>query len=272
METPLDTMKHIESQALTISDNFNDQATYFPTRVLPKDMGLHSLEEHMEFRNHYRAKMLTNSVPDFVNYFTTNNGENCFIDAEEMRAKTIFDIGTIEEPKHCKHVAYLELKKTAAFKELEKANGNHFSQKDMAEWIEEWNDLISASEDVKGEEDIALSKAIAAIRRVTIEEITKSDHGQSNFKSDRSTLESIEAKSDEALPSFFHFTCTPYEGLKENTFTLRMSILKSHGSPGFVLRVLRYEAIEEELANEFKDLLVKELPEECLTYIGELSV
>ena len=99
METPLDTMKHIESQALTISDNFNDQATYFPTRVLPKDMGLHSLEEHMEFRNHYRAKMLTNSVPDFVNYFTTNNGENCFIDAEEMRAKTIFDIGTIEEPK-----------------------------------------------------------------------------------------------------------------------------------------------------------------------------
>lgn len=272
MDLTKEALQHIESQAISVSAELNDNVTDHPTIVLPGSMDIHSLEAHMAVRNQFRAKMNTRSIDDFVNYFVKNQGKNCFVNAEKMKANTIFDIGTIEEPEHCKHTALLELKKTAAFKQLEFSNGHHFSQQGMAEWIEEWHDLITASGDIANDENINLSKAIAAIRRVTIEEVKKTDHGQSNFRSDKTAMESIEAKSEEGLPSFFHFTCTPYEGLTENTFILRMNIIKSHGSPEFVLRVLRFEAIEEELAVEFKNLLVKTLPKSCLTYIGSLEV
>jgi hypothetical protein len=47
----------------------------------------------------------------------------------------------------------------------------------------------------------------------------------------------------------------PYEGLGERRFKLRNSLLKS-GEPCFVLRIVQLEAQEEEIANEFRDLLV----------------
>ncbi|EFG8210522.1 DUF2303 family protein, partial [Escherichia coli] len=55
-------------------------------------------------------------------------------------------------------------------------------------------------------------------------------------------------------------------------FTLRLSILTSE-QPVLVLRIVRVEAAEEEIAKEFRDLLKERFEEEdILTFIGTFSV
>ncbi|ENE9728944.1 DUF2303 family protein, partial [Escherichia coli] len=64
----------------------------------------------------------------------------------------------------------------------------------------------------------------------------------------------------------------PYEGLGNREFTLRLSILTSE-QPVLVLRIVRVEAAEEEIAKEFRDLLKERFEEEdILTFIGTFSV
>ncbi|EPZ3475973.1 DUF2303 family protein, partial [Escherichia coli] len=62
------------------------------------------------------------------------------------------------------------------------------------------------------------------------------------------------------------------EGLGNREFTLRLSILTSE-QPVLVLRIVRVEAAEEEIAKEFRDLLKERFEEEdILTFIGTFSV
>jgi len=271
MSLSKDAIEHVEQNAIAVAAQQSDAMPDFPFRLLPSGMNIASLEPFMVERNQFRAAMKTRSIEDFVKYFEEHQGENCFINAEQMTAKTIFDLGDSAAPLHCHHKAYLSLQKTAAFKELERVNGNLMYQRDMADRIEEWHDLIIPQADTEGKETIALSKAVASIRRMTVEEIKKTDHEARSSGQRKTSMEDIEAKSDESLPGYFSFTCTPYEGLKEQIFALRLSVLTSHDAPAFKLRVQRFESIEENLATEFRDLLVKKLPENAKTFIGELN-
>lgn len=64
----------------------------------------------------------------------------------------------------------------------------------------------------------------------------------------------------------------PIRGLGNREFTLRLSILTSE-QPVLVLRIVRVEAAEEEIAKEFRDLLKERFEEEdILTFIGTFSV
>ncbi|STF30642.1 CPS-53 (KpLE1) prophage protein [Escherichia coli] len=54
----------------------------------------------------------------------------------------------------------------------------------------------------------------------------------------------------------FEFKCVPFEGLKERPFKLRLSIITGD-RPVLVLRIIQLEAVQEDMANEFRDLLVE---------------
>lgn len=277
MTLPKDTVVHIENKAIAMSEKFNGKETDYPTRTLPIDMQIHNLEKFQNYRNNYRAKMSTRSIDDFIGYHKLHEGKNCYVSPEDMVARTIFDIGTKGKPLHCVHKAVISLHKTALYEALLNAVLSHKSQRQMADWIEEWHDHIEAladSDKVGSQEKdvIPLAKAIAAIRRLTIEEAKKSTHEEGNFKASRTALETIEAKADEGMPGYFKFTCTPYPGLGEREFILRVNIIKSHNAPEFKLRILQADKIKEELTEEFRDILVKQLPEECETFIGNLEV
>jgi len=264
---------HIENQAIALSHEKSlDDNTDFPHRLIPDSMKVESLEPFMSFRNHFRATMKTASINDFVKYFKDYEGSNCFINAPGMAAKTIFDLGDTAEPEHCHHKAILSLTKTAAYKAICNLNGNDFSQKSLADWLEEWHDFVTPLTDNADKEEMQMAKAIAAIRTLTIESKIKSDHETNNFSSRKTAMQEIEARSEDGLPGYFKFKCIPYEGLSERTFDLRMGIKTSHENPHFILRVMREESIEEELATEFQELLINELPKAAKTYIGSLKV
>nr|DAL27557.1 MAG TPA_asm: protein of unknown function DUF2303 [Caudoviricetes sp.] len=228
-----------------------------PTAVLPAGTGIESLERFSSERFRFRGAMETTSIDDFVRYSSGYAKENekarCFIDADNMLARSTFNIGTLDNPGHADNVASIKLKKTAPFRALLSINGEHLNQKQIAEWLEDWSDYLIAF-DADGN-TMKIAQAAQAVRRITIQQTNASDHEDGDFSGKKSLMQSIEASSKDVMPVAFEFKCVPYEGLGERAFSLRNSLLKSN-DPVFVLRIVQLEAQEEAIANEFRDLLI----------------
>lgn len=244
-----------------------------PTALLPQNTSVESLERFAFERFRFRGAMDTTSIDDFVRYSVAYAQEEekarCFIDADNMLARSIFNIGTLDKPGHADNVASIKLKKTAPFRALLAINGDHLNQKQIAEWLEDWSDYLLAF-DVGGN-TMTIAQAAQAVRRVTIQQATQADHEDSDFSGKKSLMQSIEANSKEVMPVAFEFKCVPYEGLGERRFSLRNSLLKS-SDPVFVLRIVQLEAQEEAIANEFRDLLVGKFDGKPVeTFIGNFK-
>ena len=244
-----------------------------PTAVLPAGTGIESLERFSSERFRFRGAMETTSIDDFVRYSSGYAKEDekarCFIDADNMLARSIFNIGTLDNPGHADNVASIKLKKTAPFRALLSINGDHLNQKQIAEWLEDWSDYLIAF-DADGN-TMKIAQAAQAVRRVTIQQTKASDHEDGDFSGKKSLMQSIEASSKDVMPVAFEFKCVPYEGLGERRFSLRNSLLTSE-EPCFVLRIVQLEAQEEEIANEFRDLLISKFEGESVeTFIGNFK-
>ncbi|MCW2254386.1 uncharacterized protein YfdQ (DUF2303 family) [Providencia alcalifaciens] len=85
-------------------------------------------------------------------------------------------------------------------------------------------------------------------------------------------MENVEAKSKDVMPATFGFTCIPYEELQNCTIKLRYSILTSQDTRTLVLRFVQLENLEEQIAQEFRDLLASKFEETQIeTFIGNFS-
>ncbi|MGT3255776.1 YfdQ family protein [Yersinia enterocolitica] len=242
-----------------------------PAAIIPNQASIHTLEHLQENRYRFRGNMRTTCIDDFVQYSKGYAGEGvrCFIDANEMNACTIFNIGTLENPGHADNRANLQLHKTAPFRALLDIDGKKTRQKTLAEWIEDWSDYLTAL-DADGNE-MNIKQAVSAIRRITIESTRSADFEDQDMSAKRSLMESVEAKSKEVMPAAFVFTCSPYEGLAERQFNMRFSILTSD-EPILVTRIIQLETAEEDMAKEFRDLLVAKFEGQSIeTFIGTFS-
>ncbi len=244
-----------------------------PAIVLPNEFKVSSLENLQEGRFRFRGEMKTTSISDFVKYSIKNaidEGVSCFIDADEMSAKTIFNIGTIGEPGHADNTALVKLKQTSPFAALLKIDGVKHRQKELAEWLEDWRDYLMAF-DADGN-ILDIKQAISAVRRITIESTRSAEHEDHDFSAKRSVLENVEARSKDVMPTAFQFTCTPYDELKERSIKLRYSVLTGGDVPVLVLRIVQLENLEEQIAQEFRNLLCDEFDESDIeTFIGKFS-
>lgn len=244
-----------------------------PTALLPEGTGVESLERFSLERFRFRGAMTTTSIDDFARYSkgyaSASDPARCFIDADNMTARSVFNIGTLDNPGHADNVASITLKKTAPFRALLQIDGQRLKQKQIAEWLEDWSDYLLAF-DADGN-TMQISQAAQAVRRITIQQATQQDHETSDFAGKKSLMQSVEASSKDVMPVAFEFKCVPYEGLGERRFSLRNSLLNSD-EPCFVLRIVQLEAQEEEIANEFRDLLISKFDGESVeTFIGNFK-
>lgn len=239
-----------------------------PAVVLPKDVSVESIERLHTERFRFRGKLDTSSIEDFVRYSTgyAAEGTRCFISTDKMSASSVFNLGTINNPGHADNKAVLTLKRTAPFTALLAINGDRNDQKTLAEWLEDWSDFLTGFDGDGAVIDA--KKSAAAIRKITIEAIKSAEYEDQDFSGRRSVMESVEARTKDIMPVAFEFKCVPYEGLAERRFKVRMSILASN-QPLLVLRITQLEAYEEEMAVEFRDLLVEKFTDSKVeTYIG----
>lgn len=259
-------IKEICNNAVAAAKELN---TACPATLIPSGMSVVDLEHLSEGRYRFRGKMKTSCLKDFIDYSNTESGQACFIDAENMSAVTFFNLGTRDNPGHGDHVASCKLKSTAAYDALRHIDGRELSQKDAAEWVEDWRIHITPM----GSEDKELSviHAISAIRNITIEAMHKSEHTDSDFGASRNTMDSIEASASKEIPVGLVFSCNPYSDLRQYDFYLRVSILTGGDKPKIKLRLVQHEEIKERMTNEFKELIGKGLDENVRRYIGDFD-
>ncbi len=233
--------------------------------TLHSDFKLHSLESYQLGRFRFRGVFSTDSIDGFTTYIKdhANSECACFIETDKMRATTIFNIGGIASPGHCDDRAKIQLEMTAPYKALQSIIDKKISQKEVAEFIEDWRQHITASyaDDAEGERaPMSLVKAIHSIRKITIEAKSSSESEVRSFGASNTSMDSIDVKSADMPPDYLYFTCEPYAGLQARKFELRLNVNTADRSfPALTLRVVQQELVKEEIAKEFEQVLQNKL-------------
>lgn len=234
------------------------------------DIGIHPLEPYAPGRFRFRGSMKTASIADFIAYVKQRKGEG-YIDGDSLTAKVYFNLGDSENPGHADWHASLALKPTAAYVALQNVDGKKLGQQDAVDFLEDWMpNILGIGQEG---ESLAVPRCIGILRKISIEAKSKVETEQSNFKGAQSAFESIEATSENGLPEGFTFSCTPYLGLPERTFMLRLSVLTESATktPRLVLRLVKLEAEKEAIVQDFKELLIREVGDAAALTIGTFS-
>jgi|SRR5690554_937653 len=250
-------------------------ATHTPAILVPENYAVHNLEKLLEHRSRFRGSLTTNSLPDFCAYVIRRadpandvHGTDAFIDADSMSCKVFFNLGSESNPGHADDTASLKLKPTAAFAAMRAIAGQRLSQTELAEWIEDWATYLRVI-GTQGE-DIPVGVAVQKIRTITIKATAERTSTESSFSAGRSTMDQIEAAHAEQQPADLLFVAHPYEGLRPRTFTLRLSVLTTD-KPTLIARWVQQEAQEEEIAQEFKEVLREQIGEVTALTLGSFN-
>ncbi|MNF76654.1 hypothetical protein D3C84_587720 [compost metagenome] len=263
-----DTLELIVAQAHAASAL---PATLIPVTALPDNVQIHNLEKYQALRSRFRGALHTSSLRDFAEYTISRTGPTAkgFVDQDDMSCKIFFNLGDDTAPGHADDVATLKLKPTAAYKALQQIAGKKLSQRDLAEWIEDWHLSLVASKEGGG--TMPISAAIASVRNITIEARSSATSSEHNFGASRSAMDSIEAASAESRIEALFFELVPYEGLGTRVFSLKLSILTGDDKPTLKLRWAGEEQQVEEIAQEFKTTLAKEVGGAASLTLGTFS-
>lgn len=250
----------IQEASNAIAVAFEDKAVV----ALPGHFTEHDLEKFLPYRRRARGVMSTEAVDDFSEYFQghAESGATVFVDKDAMKAVGILNLGSPDQgPGHADNKAVLALKSVAAYDAFRKvANGQAQSQATVAEWMEDWQDLITCFHDSEGTSaQMTAAKAIAAVRNITIDAARKVESEDSQLSASRSTFESVKASSKHTLPTHIYFKTVPYVWLEERTFVLRLGILTSGDKTAIVLRPVKMEEHQQEMAEEFAAIVAKSL-------------
>lgn len=259
MSLTKEAIQHIEAQALIAASHPISIDGGSDIVVLPESATLRTLEQFKPQRDRFRGALKTHALRDFAKYveqraYIDFEGRG-FVDQDAMAAHIIFNLGTNMDAGHGDDTATLTLKPTAAYSALQAILGRPLSQQQLAEWLEDWAPHLTAS---AGDESLSIAQAISGIRKMTIKATAQRDSVVGDLKGSRSSMDEIEAKSQETLPSAFVFTTVPFEGLAVAAIPLRLSVITGE-TPQLKLRWVGEEAQREEFARNFKGVLEQEV-------------
>ncbi|WVH05577.1 hypothetical protein KKJFFJLC_00034 [Vibrio phage vB_VpaS_PGB] len=272
MSLTKEAIQHLEETELLrcVNNELDSVNTKAPVLAVAGGVSILDLEKYMEHRTSYRFNFSTKSIPDFGEYCKEfdKEGAKCFVNSDFMRAESIFDLGTEEAPLHQLHNAKLQLDKTAAFTALLQINGDHISQKSSSDFVEDWADNIEVF--TSAGDKISTAMAAQRFRDITIDEVKERGSSVGDFHESMSEMEKIEARNASQIPACIKFKCVPWHGLSERELDVRVSIITSGGKPALCLRIIKLEAHQEDMAEEFKEILTEMFKDSKLkTFIGE---
>lgn len=231
------------------------QVTDPTTVALPDHFKLHDLEPYMVLRRRARGAMSTNNIDDFLAYAKEHaeTGAAVFVNATDMNAVAVLNLGTPELPGHADNRASCKLRSTAAFDALKAhTGGRSLSQRQAAEFLEDWDSYVVCLNEAGM---IANKQAVSAIREITIEALAKVDSSEHSLSSSKSAFESVKASAKSPLPTQIRFICAPYTGIKERIFIARLGVMTGEKAPSITLRIINFETHIEEMAAEFASLI-----------------
>ena len=243
--------KAISAARETLNDSFYGKAFV----ALPDHFTTHDLENIMPTRRRARGVMGTSVLKAFAKYTSDHKeaGASVFVDTESFTATAVLNLGTPTAPGHTDNRAKLQPKKTAAYSALKlHTNGQALKQATAAEFLEDWAECMQFFND---DGAITPPKAIAALRKLSIEAMRKLESSEQSLSASRSTFENVQATSVDPIPTTVYFKCKPYTDLAERTFVLRLGVLTGGDKPQVMLRITKQEEHDEEMATELAELI-----------------
>lgn len=236
--------------------------------ALPNNFVTHDLEAYLPNRRRARGLMATATLEAFADYTKQHaeEGSTVFVDSENLSATAVLNLGNPTKAGQCDNLAKLTPKKTAAYYALlDHTRGNALSQTAVAEFFEDW---VGFAKFFNDDGEIMSPKAIAALRKISIEAMRKMENAEGQLSATRSAFEDVQAKSTEPLPTTIYFKCVPYADLVEREFVLRLSVLTSGDKPHIILRIVKKEEHDEEMAIE----LANKVKSSFFTYDGAQNI
>lgn len=253
-------IERIEQLAAAASDRL--PKTHIPAIALPQGTQIHDLEHLLAAPVRMRQTYTTERLADFCRYVKAEaegglSDAACFVAPNGSGADAVLDYGTHSAPLWGSHRAELRMRHTAEFTALDEITRRPLTQRDLIDFIEDWAHILTP---VRGDDEISLPQALAAIRRVDIKQTKNVGHEQGDWGATRSSMEQIEAKSgDQALPDGFQVRCRVYPHTAERTITARLSLLTGDDTPRLRLRILGREQLMQEIAEEIEQAISTEL-------------
>lgn len=240
--------------------------------ALPDNFNVHDLEMHLTHRRRLRGSMATSVIAHFAAYVGVHAevGATVFVDPDRMNATAVLNLGAPGEPGHADNTATFSPKATAAYRALVGiANGQAKRQSDIAEFLEDWRENVRCQH---GEQPMEFAAAVAAIRKVTIESLSKRENTAEQLSESRSAFDQVRAVSgDGVLPTRIVFSCAPYVGFEQRTFEARLAIITGEKAPSITLRIVKAEEHAEKMAEELA-AKVTEAIGDAPVLIGSYSV
>jgi uncharacterized protein YfdQ (DUF2303 family) len=234
-----------------------------------------SLENFQGKRAYFRGAFATSVLAEFADYVKTHGG-TCFIAPKGCRAKAIHNLGGTDNPGPADWTSSLELEARSAYGAVLDIEGEPLTQKELVAWLEDWShDLATctsaeqASDNTYANYD-PLANGLHAIRTLNIKATKDTTHTDKDFGASRSSMEDIEASSKGQLPYGFVMRTAPYEGFGERDFTLRLSVLTGD-DPRLKLRLVSAQALHEDIAQEFRQLLQGAIGGAATLHIGSFT-
>ncbi|MFK0090683.1 DUF2303 family protein [Pseudomonas sp. NPDC090755] len=266
MSLSKEALQLIVDQALVAAGKSLDTST--PTVLVPDSATVVDLERYQAHRNRFRGTYTTHSLADYTAYVVERSAPAArgFIDQDNMSCIVLFNLGTPDQPGHADDRAMLRLKASAAFAAVQAVCGQSLAQKTLSDWIEDWHQHLTATDENGA--SMSIAKAIAAVRTITVKASSESDHAVSETRASRSTMDQIEASSKETLPAWLDFKVIPFEGLGEQVIRLRVSVITSGSQPVLKLRWIGEEAQREDIAQEFKSVLQDKIGSNAVLSLG----
>ncbi len=230
--------------------------------AIPEGTNLASAEQWADGRFRFRGNYTTTALAEFLSYTLARSGSHghgtgpatVFVDGENARARAFFNLGTPGHPGHADDVAHLSLRGTTAYTELLQAANQQLTQKQLAEFLEDWFDHAVPDYPIGDEPHRAsLTAAIAAIRDITVTASAETNSVERDLARSNSAFAQVEAKSRNQLPAGFLFTCSPYDGFEARTFRLRLAVRPNGDkAPALVLRIVGLGDTKDQIALEFE--------------------
>lgn len=266
-----DAIQHLQKTAnmLELEALLQAKNTQSTLMLVPEGFKIHDLESNMLFRDSFRFGFETKSIPDFVEYSAEfdKDGAKCFVNSDNMSANVVFDIGSELQPEHQRNRAGLTLDKSSAFKKILSIHGDHMSQREASDFIEDFADFMILSTGTG--DSMTVAQSANAINKITIETARSLSSEIGDLSSSMSAMEREEIKGAEKFPSKIKFTCVPYLGLDPREFILKISVLTGGERPKLSFRIIQLEPQKEDIAQEFKERLVAEFKDcKLKTFIG----
>lgn len=227
-----------------------------------EDYKVRAFEELKAGRNRKKGTFVTHLIDDLMAFLKREEVEQApiFVNKNAMSAKAIlnYDVENFAQG-HCDFTAVLKLEKTYVWQKLinihqQCEKGNAFKQKEFSILLEDWINVFVAKDEHGN--DITMAKAINAVRNMEINASAKVETATNHLAESKSKFEKVEATSKDSLPVYFEIKDSCYEGLNQHTIKLRVIVRTVDENPHFVLQIVSYDKLQNDLVNDFKDIML----------------